>query len=153
MPPCFSATFGCRICCAGVRCGATQFPDPCNVRCLRVKTQDILPRSEVTMEVSRCQCAHRCRVQVQSSTPLHRRDGDIKLVENVARSCDEVLELSGGLRWVRCRVFVNPSISANMCAKTVTASAFGWNGDGFTEQCPWLKGIVSCDRVWRGQAS
>ena len=31
---------------------------------------------------------------------------------------------------------------ANMCAKTVTASAFGWNGDGFTEQCPWLKGFV-----------
>ena len=42
---------------------------------------------------------------------LRRRHSDVKLVKNVARSCDEVLELSGGLRWVRCRVFVNPSIS------------------------------------------
>ena len=76
---------------------------------------------------------------------LHRRHSDVKLVENVARSCDEVLELSG-------RVLVNPSVSAKMCTKRVTASAFGWNGDGFTEQCPWLKEFVSCDRVWRGQA-
>ena len=72
---------------------------------------------------------------------LHRRHCDVKLVENVAGSCDEVLELSGGLRWVRCRVLVNPSVSAKMCTETVTATAFGWNGDGFTEQCPWLKGF------------
>ena len=39
---------------------------------------------------------------------LRRRDGDVKLVENVVGSCDGVLELSGGFRWVRCRVFVNP---------------------------------------------
>ena len=32
---------------------------------------------------------------------LRRRDGDVKLVEHVAVSCDGVLELSGGLRWVR----------------------------------------------------
>ena len=32
---------------------------------------------------------------------LRRRDGDVKLVEHVAGSCDGVLELSGGLRWVR----------------------------------------------------
>ena len=31
-----------------------------------MKTQGILPRSEVTMEVRRCQCAHHCRVQMQS---------------------------------------------------------------------------------------
>ena len=83
----------------------TQFPNGCivrcNVRCLRVKTQGILPRSEVTMEVRRCQCAYR-RVH-----ELRRRDGEVKLVEHVAGSCDGVLELSGGLRWVRCRVFVN----------------------------------------------
>ena len=76
---------------------------------------------------------------------------DVKLVEHVAGSCD-VLELSGGVRCV-ASVFINLPIRANMCAKTVTASAFGWNGDGFTEQCPWLKEFVSCDRVWRGQAS
>ena len=68
---------------------------------------------------------------------LLRRDGGVKLVENVAGSGDGVLELSGGLRWVRCRVFVSLSMSAKMCTKTVTASAFVWNGDGFTEQCPW----------------
>ena len=48
---------------------------------------------------------------------------------------------------MRCSVFVNSSISAKMCAKTVTASAFGWNGDGFIEQCPWQNEFVSCDRV------
>ena len=37
--------------------------------------------------------------------------------------------------------FVNPSVSAKLCTKRVTATAFGWNGDGFTEQCPWLKGF------------
>ena len=78
--------------------------------------------------------------------PLRRRDSDLKLVEHVAGSCD-VLELSGGLRWVRCRVFVNPSISAKMCVKTVTASAFGWNRDGFTEQCSWPREIGSCERA------
>ena len=78
---------------------------------------------------------------------LRRRDGGVKLVENLAGSGDGVLELSGGLRWVRCRVFVSLSISAKIGTKTVTASAFGWNGDGFTEQCPWLMEFVSCDRV------
>ena len=78
---------------------------------------------------------------------LCRRDGDVKLVDNVAGSCDGVLELSGGVRWVHCRVFVNPSISAKMCAKRVTASAFGLDADGFTEQCPWQMEVVSCDRV------
>ena len=57
-----------------------------------------------------------------------------------------VMELIGGVRCV-ARVFVNPSILANMCARTVTASAFGWKGDGFTEQCPSPKESVSCDRV------
>ena len=33
------------------------------------------------------------------------------------------------------------------CVLTVTAFAFGWNGDGFTEQCPWQKEFVSCERV------
>ena len=78
---------------------------------------------------------------------LRRRDGDVKLVDNVAGSCDGVLELSGGMRWVRCSVFVNSSISAKMSTRTVTASAFGWNGDGFTEQCPWPNAFVSRDRV------
>ena len=78
------------------------------------------------MEVRRRQCAYHRREQVRSPTPLHRRDGDVKLVEHVAVSCDGVLELSGGLRWVRCRVFVNPSISAKMCAKTVTPPRLGW---------------------------
>ena len=44
-------------------------------------------------------------------------------------------------------VVCQPSISAKMCAKTVAASAFGWNGDGFKAQCPWPKKIVSFDRV------
>ena len=83
-------------------------------------------------------------VVCKCKAPLRRRDGDLKLVEHVAGSCDGVLELSGGLRWVHCRVFVNPSISAKMCAKTVTVSAFGWRGDGFTEQCPWPKRRLFC---------
>ena len=99
-----------------------------------MKTQGILPRSEVTMEVRRCQCAHHCRVQMQSP---NAQASDVKLVEHVPGSCDGVLELSGGLRWVRCRVFVSLSMSAKICTKRVTASAFVWNGDGFTEQCPW----------------
>ena len=74
MPPCFSASFGCRIRCAGVCCGTTQFPNGCivrcNIRCL-VKTQ-ILPRSEVTMEVRRCQCAYR-RVHMQRRAAQARR--------------------------------------------------------------------------------
>ena len=89
----------------------------------------------------------RTTVVCKCKAPLRRRDGDLKLVEHVAGSCDGVLELSGGLRWVRCRVFVNPSISSKMCAKTVTASAFGWNGDGFTEQCSWPREIDLCDRA------
>ena len=40
-----------------------------------------------------------------------------------------------------------PLDSGDRFAKTVTASAFGWNGDGFTEQCPWPKELVSCDPV------
>ena len=94
----------------------------------------------------------RTTVVYKCKAALRRRDGDLKLVEHVAGSCVGVLELSGGLRWVHCRVFVNPSISAKMCTKRVTATAFGWNGDGFTEQCPWLKGFVSCDRFWWSQA-
>ena len=46
-----------------------------------------------------------------------------------------------------CRVFVNTCISVKMCTKTVKASAFGSNGDGFTEQCLWPKAFVSRDRV------
>ena len=71
----------------------------------------------------------RTTVVCKCKAPLRRRDGDVKLVEHVAGSCDGVMELSGGLRFVRCCVFVNPSISAKMCTKRVTASAFGWNGD------------------------
>ena len=56
---------------------------------------------------------------------LRRRDGEVKLVEHVAGSCDGVLELSGGLRWVRCRVFVNSSIPAKMYAKTVSSLRVG----------------------------
>ena len=78
---------------------------------------------------------------------LRRRDGDVKLVEHVAGSGDGVLELSGGLRWVRCSVFVHSSISAKMSTRTVTASAFGWNGDGFTEHRPLPNAFVSRDRV------
>ena len=51
-------TFGCRICCAGVRWRETQF---------------ILARSEVTMEVRRCQCAHHCREQMQRLAAAARR--------------------------------------------------------------------------------
>ena len=82
---------------------------------------------------------------------LRRRDGGVKLVENVAGSGDGVLEMSGSLRWVRCRVFVSLSMSAKMCTKTVTASAFRWNGDGFTEQCLWPIECDACDRVGKAR--
>ena len=78
---------------------------------------------------------------------LRRRDGHVKLVENVVGSCDGVPELSGGFRWVRCRAFVNSSIPAKLYAKTVAASTFGWNCDGFTEQCLWPRGFVSRERA------
>ena len=55
-----------------------------------------------------------CKCKAQ----LRRRDGDVKLVEHVVGSCDGVLELSGGVRWVRCCVFVNPSIWAKMCTNS-----------------------------------
>ena len=58
---------------------------------------------------------------------MRRRDGDVKLVVIVVGSCDGVPELSGGLRWVRCRVFVN---SQNVFQDSLTASAIGWNVDG-----------------------
>ena len=58
---------------------------------------------------------------------LRRRDGDVKLVENVVGSCDGVLELSGGFRWVRLPRVLS---TLKMYTKTVTASASGWNGDG-----------------------
>ena len=105
-----------------------------------MKTQGILPRSEVTMEVRCCQCAHHCRVQMQSP---NAQPSDVKLVEHVAGSCD-----AAGTEWrcaVRCRMFVSLSMSAKMCTKTVTASAFGWNGVGFTEQCPWLREFDQCE--------
>ena len=54
-----------------------------------------------------------------------------------------LLELSGGVRGVARGC--HPSIRANMCAKTVTASAFWWNGDGFTEQCPWPREFDLCE--------
>ena len=84
-----------------------------------MKTQGILPRSEVTMEVRRCQCAHLCRVQMQCP---NAQASDVKLVEHVAGSCD-----AAGTEWRcagRCPRGCQPSIRANMCAKTVTASAF-----------------------------
>ena len=42
----------------------------------------------------------RTAVVCTCKAPLRRRDGDVKLVERVAGSCDGVLELSGGVRCV-----------------------------------------------------
>ena len=44
------------------------------------------------------------------------------------------MEVCGGLPCV-CQSLD----SRELRAKTVTASAFGWNGGGITEQCPWPK--------------
>ena len=57
-----------------------------------------------------------------------------------------VLELIGGVRCV-ARVFVNLQFGRTCVLEQSTASAFGWKGDGFTEQCPSPKESVSCDRV------
>ena len=73
-----------------------------------MKTEGILPRSEVTMEVRRCQCAHHCRVQMQSP---NAQASDVKLVEHVPGSCD-----GAGTEW-RCAVGALPRVcqSFNVC--------------------------------------
>ena len=61
------------ISCAGVCCGKPSYPHACSVRCLHVKTQGTLSRSELTLHVRRCQCAYHRRVQMQSPTAQARR--------------------------------------------------------------------------------
>ena len=92
------ATFGWRIRRTDIRRGTIQFPHARNVRCLRAKTEGILPRSEVTMEVRRCQCAYHCRVQNAEATYAGET-----VASNLSKMClglATVLELSGGLRCV-----------------------------------------------------
>ena len=94
----------------------------------------------------------RTTVVYKCKAALRRRDGDLKLVEHVAGSCVGVLELSGGLRWVHCRVFVNPSISdENVCQESHSHCVW-------VERC-WLHRTVSLAKRdwfvrarWRGQA-
>ena len=79
---------------------AASGTDRCNTRHergKRLKTQGILPRSEFTLLVTHCHV--RTIVVCKCKAKLRRRDGDVKLVEHVAGSCD-VLELSGGVRCV-----------------------------------------------------
>ena len=101
IPPCFlrklTSLHVCKILERAYAAGNSSYPHACSVRCLRLKTQGILPRSEFTLLVTHCQV--RTIVVCKCKAKLRRRDGDVKLVEHVAGSCD-VLELSGGVRCV-----------------------------------------------------